>query len=98
MGKNDWLWATLGGGLVGWLLAKDPKWEQQKREFERRLQTLKAHNVVYPVQFLFNSGPPKAKEVYKEGVMAYLFGLPNSAVPVIVRSLEMSLRAKYREQ
>ncbi len=66
-----------------------------QKQFNRRLDTIKEFNVTLP-QFYFRKNQ-KMQIVYREGLLAYLYGLPNASVPMLMKTLEIGLKNKYKE-
>jgi len=85
------------GGLLGYgaAILKYSKWEPLIKDFEKRLNHLSYLKVTIPYKFFKinkNYG-----QLYSESVYAYLYGLSNASLPLILRCLETGLRNKYRE-
>ena len=36
-------------------------------------------------------------QVYREAILAYLYGLPNASLPLVLKCLEVGLKIKYEE-
>lgn len=63
-------------------------------EVKKRWEQLTYLKVVQPLQFYSIGG---VKEIYVEGIYAYLCELPNASVPMMTRCLEIALKEKYKE-
>jgi hypothetical protein len=87
----------LGGGLIGYLLGitKYKNWEQLVNDFNNRLGHLSYAKITIPYSYFKNV--TNSKEVYNEGVYAYLYGLPNASLPLLLKCLELGLEDKYKE-
>lgn len=87
----------LGGGLVGYFIgiAKYKSWEQLINDFNNRLGHLSYAKIIVPYRYFQNV--TNSKEVYSEGVYAYLYGLPNASLPLLLKCLEIGLTDKYKE-
>jgi hypothetical protein len=86
------------GGLLGFILGaagRRPEWEKFAKISDDRLSHITYFRVVIPY------GAYAIGEVVKhsfgEAYYAYLFGLPNSSVALSAKTLENSLKIKYRE-
>jgi hypothetical protein len=96
MSKDDdtFLALLLGGGLAYLLYqGMDKDWNAFKEKFKKRLERLKHDTIRPPLDFVSNN--PNMAIVYRESIFCYLFGLPNSCIPSLVRVLEQSLKTKY---
>jgi len=96
MGKDsDFITGSLLGGIFGWLLGSSrfKEWEDFIKNFEKRLNHLAYFKVIIPIGLY-----PKIRNFYREGVLSYLFGLPNSSVPMLIKSLEIGVKEKYKKE
>ena len=93
--NDDTLWTLLLGGGLAYLLyqGKNKDWNALKDRFQKRLERLK-HDVIRP-PLDYTSNNQNMGTVYRESIFCYLFGLPNSCLPSLVRVLEQSLKTKY---
>jgi RNase P subunit RPR2 len=97
MGDSDDI-VTLGiGGLLGYGIAisKYTEWEPLIKNFKDRLNHLSYLKIVIPYKFFQIN--ENCKQIYVEGLNAYLYGLPNASLPLILRCLEVGLKNKYSE-
>jgi len=85
------------GGLVGYLLEKGKisGWEDFIKAYDTRVDHLSYFKVVMP--YAFGAKSEEFKMLYREGVYAYLFGLPNASVPTMLHCLEIALKDKLKE-
>lgn len=85
---------VLGSGIVGYFVgrAKYGEWENFIEMYNKRLGALAYFKVVIPVASL---NLVNTWQVYREGINAYLFGLPNASIPTVFRCFEIGLRFKY---
>lgn len=86
---------VLVGGL-GYLFGRAPfeKWQGFIDGYNKRLGHLAYNKVIEPLAFY---KVENGKQIYGEGIYAYLFGLKNSALPSLFRCLELGLKQKYIE-
>lgn len=86
----------IGSGAIGYLIgrAKYADWDKLIEKYNKRLNYLAYLKAIIPVRFLNSTG---MWQVYREGVRAYLFGLPNASIPMVFKCLEIGLRSKYSE-
>ena len=95
LGHNDDTFLALIAGAVGYLAGKSKTadFEPLIKQFKRRLEALRYFQVLPPYGFFENR--ENARTLFKEGIYCYLFGLPNSSLPTMVRVLEIALQEKY---
>lgn len=86
----------IAGGL-GYLFGRGHlrKWQRFIDGYNQRIGHLSYNKVIEPLAFY--GKVENGKKIYGEGVYAYLFGLPNVALPSLFRCLEIGLKHKYRE-
>lgn len=85
------------GGLLGYGVAtlKYSEWEPLIKNFRDRLYHLSYLKVIIPYKFFEIN--ENCRTLYRESLYAYLYGLPNASLPLILRCLETGLRNKYKE-
>ena len=95
---DDSFWSLLLGGGLAYLLLKgqDRDWNTFKERYRKRLERLRHDAIRPPLDFLSNN--PNMSTVYRESIFCYLFGLPNSCIPTLVRVLEQALSSKYESE
>lgn len=93
---NDDSLSVLLGGLIGYIAGKGKTagFESFINKYSQRLEQLKFFKI-YPRMEFFNKNP-NLTIVFREAILCYLFGLPNSCMPNLVRVLESALRQKYK--
>jgi len=86
---------SVAAGL-GYLIGKrhSTAWTEFQKTYEEQLAHLKYNKVTKPYAFFRDL--PQSEDFYVEGVLAYLFGLPNASIPMIMRCLELGLKDKYK--
>jgi len=96
MNRDSDFWAPIVFGGLAYLAGRQhlQEWEPFKQAYEERGQHLRYNTVIAPHAF-FGSAEG-AWTIYREGVYAYLFGLPNASIPMVVRCLELGLKTRYR--
>jgi len=96
LGNDDTGLAFLAG-ILGYVAgtSKNAAFQPLIDQFNKRLEALKYFSVIPPYGFL--ESREKAKVLFREGTLSYLFGLPNVCMPSLVRILEIGLKEKYRE-
>jgi len=84
----------LGG--IGYLIGKGKytEWDDFIKKYNKRWDYLLYFKVIIPVVSLNTT---KMWQVYREGIDAYLFGLPNASIPMVFKCLEIGMRSKYSE-
>lgn len=94
MGNDDAFLAIIAGA-VGFLAGKSQtaNFDPLIKQFNRRLEALRYFQVMPPYGFFENR--ENARSLFREGIYCYLFGLPNSSLPTMVRVLEIALQEKY---
>jgi len=94
LGNDDAVLALIAGA-VGFLAGKSKtaNFEPIINQFNRRLEALRYFQILPPYGFLENKENPRI--LFREGIYCYLFGLPNSSLPTLVRILEIALNEKY---
>lgn len=92
---DDDFWGALVIGGLGYLLGQGQYegWKPLIQQYQNRLYHLQYSKSPYPFGFL--NGNNNMKIVYREGVLSYLLGLSNSAIPNLIRVLEQALISKY---
>ena len=85
------------GGLIGYSTAtnKIKGWDEFTNRYNKRLNHLAYLKIIIPSGFF--DKVKNGREIYAEGVSAYLFGLPNASIPMILRCLEIGLKHKHKE-
>jgi len=85
------------GGLLGYGAAtlRYSEWEPLIKNFRDRLNHLSYLKVIIPYKFFKIN--ENCRTLYTESLYAYLYGLPNASLPLILRCLETGLRNKYKE-
>ena len=96
---SDILGPIIGAGVLGGLgyligRSKAQAWEPFMNDYDRRSHQLEFTIVIKP--YAFFRDVPESETIYREGVLAYIFGLPNASIPMTVRCLELGLKAKYK--
>jgi len=86
----------LGAGF-GYLLGQGPyqEWKPFIDNVGKRISHLQFMKIIVPAG-VFKKIPSLA-QTYHEAVNAFIYGLPNAAVPVVFKCLELSLKKKYEE-
>jgi hypothetical protein len=92
--------ALVGSFIAGFLgyqagTRKFANWEPIIKNYETRMSHLAYNEVIRPVSFLVTI--PSSEAIYREAVLAYLFGLPDASIPTSLRCLEIGLSYKYTE-
>jgi len=95
--KEDNLLDLLITGGFGYLMgaSKYKNWEPFINEFNKRLSHISYLQIIIPSNLFEKSGD--MKQVYSEAIHAYLCGIPNASLPLLLKCLEVGLRIKYRE-
>jgi len=90
--------ALVGNFIAGYLgyqagSRKFAGWEPIIENYNIRVSHLAYMKTIRPVLFLFSI--TTAEIIYREAILAYLFGLPDASIPLTLRCLEMGLTDKY---
>jgi hypothetical protein len=90
--------ALVGSFIAGYLgyqagSRKFAGWEPIIKNYETRMSHLAYNKAFRPVSFLATI--PNAEIIYREAILAYLFGLPDASIPLSLRCLEIGLSNKY---
>lgn len=95
MVKDDTIDLLVAGGL-GFLLAQGQynEWKPIIENYKKRLEHLKYLHIPPPLGYLDKN--QNVKTIYRESIFCYLFGLPNSCMPSLVRVLEQALISKFQ--
>lgn len=94
-------WDALVSGFVSGYLGyvagsrKFAGWEPLIKSYEARMSYLAYVKAIRPISFL--TAIPSAEIIFKEAILAYLFGLPDASIPTTLRCLEMGLAKKYTD-
>lgn len=93
-GENDVL-AALLGGVFGHAIAKGAyaEWDGFIKAVGDRIAHLTFLKIVVP-NAAFDAVPGSQKP-YEEGIRAFVYGLPNASIPVLMKALELCLRNAY---
>jgi hypothetical protein len=85
-------------GAAGYLAgaATYKGFEGMLKGFNDRFETLRRMQITIPYG-LFKTNPD-AQKIYRQGVLAHLFGLSDASVPMTVRVLELALKQNYKEK
>jgi len=85
------------GGLFGYSTAvnKIKGWDEFAKKYNERLNHLAYLKIIIPIGFFDKI--KNGREIYREGVSSYLFGLPNASIPMVLRCLEIGLKYKHKE-
>ncbi len=94
-GDLDALVGTFIAGFLGYTAGsrKFASWEPIIKNYNTRMSHLAYNKAIRPVSFLATI--TEAEIIYREAVLAYLFGLPDASIPTILRCLEIGLNYKY---
>lgn len=73
------------GGIIGYLFGKgnEPTKSRFSKEFDERWNLLRGFKIYPPTNFLKKN--ENVMILYREAVNCYLFDLPNSSIPGMVR-------------
>ena len=84
-------------GYLGYVAGsrKFAGWEPMIKDYETRMSYLAYINAIRPLSFL--NAIPTAQVIFREAVLAYLFGLPDASIPTTLRCLEMGLAKKFMD-
>ncbi len=85
------------GGLLGYSAGanKTKGWDEFIKKYVERLNHIAYIEIIIPIGCFEKI--KSSREVYREGVTAYLLGLPNASLPMILRFLEIGLKQKYSD-
>lgn len=91
------LLALLLTGGVGYALGRVPfqQWETYINAYNDRTGRLAYDKVIEPL--VFYEKVANGKKLHVEALLAYLVGLPNASLPVMMRCLEIGLKEHYRQ-
>ena len=84
-------------GYLGYVAGsrKFAGWEPLIKNYETRMSYLAYMKAIRPLPFL--TAIPSAEIIFKEAILAYLFGLPDASIPTTLRCLEMGLAKKFKD-
>lgn len=68
-------------------------WEPIIKNYNTRMSHLAYVKCIRPVSFF--AIIPEAEIIYREAMLAYLFGLPDASIPTTLRCFEVGIRHKY---
>lgn len=95
-GSKDIVTLSIGGLLgYGIAISKYTEWEPLIKNFKDRLNHLSYLKIIIPYKFFQIN--KNCRQLYIESLNAYLYGLPNASLPLILRCLEIGLKNKYSE-
>ncbi|MFC1910493.1 hypothetical protein ACFLXC_04315 [Chloroflexota bacterium] len=98
-GQINWDAVVSGftSGYLGYVAGsrKFAGWEPLIKNYETRMSYLAYVKAMRPLSFL--SAIPDALVIYREAILAYLFGLPDASIPTTLRCLEIGLSRKYSD-
>jgi hypothetical protein len=63
--------------------------------YSGRLNMLVGSKIVPPTQLIFYD--ENLRKIYVESVRAYLYGMPNASIPMILRFFQISMRNRFRQ-
>jgi hypothetical protein len=92
--------ALVGNFIAGYLgyvagSRKFSGWESIIKNYETRMTHLAYFKIFRPESFFISI--PTSLVIYRQAVLAYLFGLPDASIPTSLRCLEIGLTFKYVE-
>ena len=76
--------------------SKTASWENVIKKGDGNINLLATYKIIKPLNFIYSSGE-NTGQLYREAVLAFIFGLHNSSVSTSMRCLEIGLRKKYAE-
>jgi len=93
----DALVGSFISGYLGYVAGsrKFAGWEPIIKSYEARMSYLAYVKAIGPLSFLATI--PTAEIIYREAILAYLFGLPDASIPTTIRCLEMGLAKKHTD-
>src|SRR5437867_8368391 len=97
MPNDDEAIGLLLAGGIGYLVgdSKYKGWKYIIEQYNRRLQQITFAQIPLPWAFLMKN--PNMRLIYRQSTLSYLFGLPDSCFPTLLRVLEQALKSKYEE-
>jgi hypothetical protein len=97
MPNDDDPLALLVAGGLGYLLGQGQyaDWQPIIEQYQKRLSQLSYLQI--PLPWGYMDAQPNMTIVYRESIACFLFGLPNSCLPTLMRLLEQALILKYTQ-
>ncbi len=63
--------------------------------YNNRLNMLVGAKIIPPTQLIFSN--ETLRKIYSESIMDYLYGSPNSSIPIIIKFFQITIRDKFRQ-
>ncbi len=97
MPKDDEAIGLLLAGGLGYLLGDGQYkgWKPIIEQYNNRYQQIAYAQV--PVPWGFFTKSPNMRVLYRQSVLSYLFGLPDTSLPALIRVLEQALKSRYED-